>query len=313
MAARKTVTKNKKVAIKKTTVTKKTVVKKVVKAKLSVRKVSSKEAIEAVKAMAETSAPTSLKLRGASGMAVSPKKEASLNASVYDLEGKIAGHIGLPEEIFNVKINNSLMSQAVRVYLANQRLGTAKIKHRGEVDRTTKKIYQQKGTGRARHGSRRAPIFVGGGKVFGPIPRDFSLNISKKMKTSALFSALSSKLKDGEIKIIKGLETIAPKTKLMIQVLKKNGIKEDSKVLLVMPKSGKETENIYRAGKNIEGMEILNANTINTYKVLDNALIILMKDSIDILKNTFIQHLSKTSNSSILSAKQKGAGFIKKK
>jgi large subunit ribosomal protein L4 len=257
-------------------------VKKVVVKKVVVKKTTAKVV---VKSAAKIVKKTKIEAK----IAVSPKKEVSLNASVYDLEGKVAGHIGLPEEIFNAKINKPLMSQAVRVYLANQRLGTAKIKHRGEVDRTTKKIYQQKGTGRARHGSRRAPIFVGGGKVFGPIPRDFSLNISKKMKTSALFSALSSKLKDGEIKIIKGLEAIAPRTKLMAQFLKKIGITDTSKVLLVMPKSGKETENLYRAGRNIEGMEILSANTINTYKVLDNTLILLMKDSIDILKNTFIK------------------------
>ena len=219
-----------------------------------------------------------------------PAKTIGLNVPVLDIKGKVSGHIDLPSEIFGAKINNSLMSQAIRVYLANQRQGTSKTQDRGEVDRTTKKVWQQKGTGRARHGSRRAPIFVGGGRVFGPTPRDLSLNISKKMKTLALFSALSSKLKDNQIKIIKDLETILPKTKLMAQVLKDLEINGVSRVLLVIPKSGKESENVYRAGRNIRGMEILSANSLNAYKVLDNTLVLLMKDSIDSIKNTFIKH-----------------------
>jgi len=219
-----------------------------------------------------------------------PAKKAILNVSVFDVKGKVAGHIELPSEIFNAKINNPLMSQAVRVYLANQRQGTAKTKDRGEINATTKKIWRQKGTGRARHGSERAPIFVGGGLAFGPKPRDFSLGISKKMKTLALFSALSSKLKDQEVKVVKGLETIAPKTKLMVQVLENLGIKDNKRVLLVMPKAGVGSESVYRASRNIKGIEILSANTLNAYKVLDNTLVLLMKDSIDILKNTFIKH-----------------------
>lgn len=242
-----------------------------------VKKITTKKAPAKVKAKAAVSKPT---------------KKVSLNAPVFDMKGKVAGHIDLPSEIFDAKINNLLMSQAIRVYLANQRQGTSKTKDRGEVDRTTRKIYQQKGTGRARHGSRRAPIFVGGGRVFGPTPRDLSLNISKKMKTLALFSALSSKLKDNQIKIIKDLETILPRTKLMAQVLKDLKIDSASKVLLVIPGSGKESENVYRAGRNIGGMEILSANLLNVYKVLDNALVLLMRESIDSLRETFLNPTS---------------------
>lgn len=273
---KKTVKKVKKV------VAKKTVVKKVVAKKAVAKKIKMEVKIP--------TAPTSLKLRGASKIEVAtPKKTVSLNAAVLDIKGKISGRVDLPSEIFGAKINDSLMSQAVRVYLANQRQGTSKTQDRGEVDRTTKKIYQQKGTGRARHGSRRAPIFVGGGRVFGPTPRDLSLGFSKKMKTLALFSALSSKLKDSEIKIIKGLETILPKTKLMAEVLKNLEINNSKKVLLVMPKAGKESENVYRAARNINGVEILSANSLNTYEVLDNKLVLLMKDSIDSLKDTFLK------------------------
>ncbi|MBI4089507.1 MAG: 50S ribosomal protein L4 [Candidatus Levybacteria bacterium] len=214
-------------------------------------------------------------------------KVGSLTASVFDTKGKVAGSVNLPTEIFGAKVNNPLMSQAVRVYLANQRLGTVKTKDRGEVHGSTRKIWQQKGTGRARHGSRKAPLFVHGGIAFGPKPKDPSLNLSKKMKTKALFSALSSKLKDKEIKIVKGLETIAPKTKIMCEILKNLEV-SDKKILLVMPKL-KELKNIYRASRNIEGVEILSANTLNAYRVLDNKLILLMKDAIDTIKNTFIK------------------------
>lgn len=218
-----------------------------------------------------------------------PTKTASLSASVFDTKGKAVGRVSLPAEIFNAKINDSLMSQAVRVYLANQRQGTVKTKDRGEVNATTKKIWQQKGTGRARHGSKRAPIFVGGGLAFGPRPRDLSLSFSKKMKTLALFSALSSKLKDKELKIVKGLEAIEPKTKTMTQVLKNLEIDSGKRVLLVMPKVDSSSQSVYRASRNIEGIEILSANTINAYKILDNKLVLLMKDAVDVIKDTFVK------------------------
>ncbi|MDP2585981.1 MAG: 50S ribosomal protein L4 [Candidatus Levybacteria bacterium] len=260
-----------------------------VKAKKLVKKTTVKKVIKAAKAAIKPA--VSAKGRVEARIPVSsPKKAVNFNVSVFDTKGKVAGYTELPVGIFGAKINNSLMSQAVRVYLANQRQGTSKTKNRGEVNRTTKKIYQQKGTGRARHGSRRAPIFVGGGRVFGPTPRDLSLSISKKMKTLALFSALSSKLKDSEVKIIKGLEAILPKTKLMVEVLRNLEIASNKRILLIMPKAGKESENVYRAARNIEGTEIISANSLNTYRVLDNDIILIMKDSIDTLKNTFVKN-----------------------
>src|SRR3989344_6029979 len=126
-------------------------------------------------------------------------KKGSLFAPVYDLKGAKSGTLALPKEVFGTKVNNSLMAQAVRVYLANQRQGNATTKTRGEVQGSSKKIYRQKGTGRARHGSLRAPIFVKGGIVFGPKPRDFSLDLPKKMKRKALFSSLSAKAADSEV------------------------------------------------------------------------------------------------------------------
>lgn len=249
-----------------------------------IKKVTSKK-LNAVVPVAKVA--RKMAIANARNIAKSAKKGA-LSVEVLDIGGKTIEEINLPEEIFGAKINKDLMSQAVRVYLANQRLGTAKTKDRGEVDRTTKKVWQQKGTGRARHGSRRAPIFVGGGVVFGPRPRDYSLNLSKKMKTAALFSALSSKLKNNEIKIISGLESITPKTKIMAGILNELGVL-NKKILLVTPKEGENIEKVYRAARNIEGIKLLAANTLNTYAVLDNSLLLLMKNSIDAIKNNFVK------------------------
>jgi len=218
-------------------------------------------------------------------------KTSGLSAQVYDIEGKVISRITLPKEIFAAKINNQLMAQAVRVYLANQRRGTVSTQTRGEVTGSTKKIWRQKGTGRARHGSRKAPIFVGGGVVFGPKPRDYSLKLSKKMKRAALFSALSAKQNMGSIKIIAGLEKIEPKTKQMNLTLEKLGFDQKKRnLLLIVPGSAKNgLENIYRAAGNLKGIEIASANLINTYEVLKAKSLLIMKDSIDKIKENFLE------------------------
>ncbi len=217
-------------------------------------------------------------------------RETGLKQSVYDTKGKVVESISFPKEIFAVKINNQLMAQAVRVFLANQRRGTVKTKSRGEVNKTTKKVYRQKGTGRARHGAMSAPIYVGGGVAFGPRPRDYSLSLPQKMKKASLFSALSSKLKDGEIKVLTGLEKIEPKTKLMAKVIKNLNLelknKADTRLLLI---TADGADSIRQAGRNIKGLTILDAKQINTYEVLDNKGIILMKGALEVIKNNFIK------------------------
>lgn len=218
------------------------------------------------------------------------EQKISLRAEVYDTNGKVVEKINLPKEIFGAKINKPLLSQAVRVYLANQRLGTAKTKDRGEVHGSTRKIWQQKGTGRARHGSKRAPIFVHGGIAFGPRPRDYSLNLSKKMKTAALFSALSSRLKDQKIKIVDGLEKITPKTKIMTGALKNLGLSDNQKILLIISSSKDSLQNIQRAARNIEGIEIANSSNLNAYRILDNKSILLMKTAIDAMESNFLKN-----------------------
>jgi len=133
---------------------------------------------------------------------------------VYNLSGIKSGQMELPKNIFAVKINESLMAQAVRVYLSNQRKSRTKTKSRGEIVLTKAKWFRQKGTGRARHGARSAPIFVGGGVAHGPTgEQNYHLKMSKKMKKQALFSALTSKFKANEVMVIKDLAKIEPKTK----------------------------------------------------------------------------------------------------
>ncbi len=219
------------------------------------------------------------------------KKTNGLSIDVFDTKGKVVRSVDLPKEIFGVSINNQLLAQAVRVYLANQRKGTVSTKDRGEVHGSTRKIYRQKGTGRARHGSKKAPIFVHGGIVFGPKPRDFSLKMSKKMKRLASFSALSAKQKAHEIKAVKGLDDLEPKTRLMVDVLNNLGINEKDKNILLVSSGGKakELENIYRASRNIEGVRIINAEMLNVYDALNNKLILLMESAIDAMKNRFIK------------------------
>ncbi len=215
-------------------------------------------------------------------------KETGLKQSVYDTKGKVVESLTLPKEIFGAKVNNHLMAQAVRVFLSNRRKGTVKTKSRGEVNKTTKKVYRQKGTGRARHGAMSAPIYVGGGVAFGPRPRDFSLSLPQKMKRAALFSALTAKVQSGEIKILTGLEKIEPKTKLMSDVLKNLSLEGKKKKLLLVT-SDPKAENVKKAGRNIKGLNILDANLLNTYQVLDNKGIILMKGAIEAIEKSFLK------------------------
>jgi len=210
-----------------------------------------------------------------------------LKLDVFDIKGKVVESISLSKEIFGVKINNQLMAQAVRVFLSNQRRGTVKTKSRGEVNKTTKKVYKQKGTGRARHGAMSAPIYVGGGVAFGPRPRDYSLSLPQKMKKASLFSALSSKLRDGEIKVLTGLEKIEPKTKLMADIIKNLNLEAKNKKLLLV--TANEVDDVKKAGRNIKGLSILDAKQINTYEVLDNRGIILMKGALEVIENNFIK------------------------
>lgn len=210
-----------------------------------------------------------------------------VKVNVYDIKGKVVSSINLPKDIFAAKINPNLMAQAVRVYLANQRQGTSSTKTRGEVKGSTRKIYRQKHTGRARHGGIRAPIFVGGGIVFGPKPRSYKLDFPKKMRRGALFSALTSKLKDKAIGVIAGLEKVAPKTKEFLPVFQKLLDEKKSpkmKLLLVIPDKMK---NVSRGVKNIDFIDVFSPELLNTYQVLNHQKIVFAHEAISILEKTY--------------------------
>lgn len=208
-------------------------------------------------------------------------------ADLYTLIGRKSGQISLPKEIFAAPVNEQLMTQAVKVYLSNQRKAKAKTKTRGEIKGSRRKIWRQKGTGRARHGDRYAPIFVGGGRAHGPTGEEnFKLKMSKTMKKKALFSALSSKSKAKEIIAIKGLAKIEPKTKAMAKTLKALPLKKSKKILLVLPSV---LENVIRAGRNLSGLELVQANQLNPYQILNHDQLILMEESLEKIKETYLK------------------------
>lgn len=201
-----------------------------------------------------------------------------LELPIYNLQGKEEAKTKLPEEVFNAKDNPQLLSQAVRVFLFNQRQGNASVKTRGEVRGSTRKIYRQKGTGKARHGSIRAPIFVKGGIVFGPNPRDFSLKLPKKMKKQALHIALTTKAKEQAIYILEGLEKISPKTKEMVAVLTNLKLAPGKeKILLIIDHFQK---NINLSGRNIPLLTIMPLYQLNTYEILNHDKLIITKPAL---------------------------------
>lgn len=204
----------------------------------------------------------------------------SLKADLLDIKGKKIDQIELSDKIFGAKPNPSLIAQAVRVYLVNQRQGNASTKTRGEVQGSSRKIYKQKGTGRARQGSIRAPHRVGGGIVFGPRPRDFELSMNKKMKQKAFFSALSNKFQEKKVLFIDGLEKLKGKTKEGVDFLKNIKLNKQ-KVLFVLPGS---LEKLERSLRNIEKVTYEKVNLINIYQVINAEYIIFLKESIAKIK-----------------------------
>lgn len=204
------------------------------------------------------------------------KKIPNLSVPVYSLTGRAVGTMALPKEIFGAKINKNLLAQAIWVYETNQKTHFGSTKTRGEVKGSTAKIYKQKGTGRARHGAKTAPIFVGGGITFGPKPRKVRLTLPQKMKKAALISALSSKMADKQILGLGGLDKTSGKTKEMAKLLDKLSIKNG---LIVTSE-----KNVFQAVKNISGIFCQAVNQLNAYEVLKHQNLILTKEALEGLK-----------------------------
>lgn len=218
-------------------------------------------------------------------------KTPGFSTVLYDIKGKEKGKMILPKEIFGNKIINPLIAQALRVYQFNQRQGNASAKTRSEVAGTTKKVYRQKGTGRARHGSAKAPIYVGGGVAGGPRPRDFSLKINANQKKKAILGSLSLVFND---KKVFGIEddalNVEIKTKNIIGFLKNLDILE-KKVIFVLPK--KKKNNFILAGRNIQGVSTVDAESLNIFQILNCDRLIFFEGSIELIMNRFFKELKK--------------------
>ena len=203
-----------------------------------------------------------------------------MELSVYKIDGSESGKkVVLNEEIFGIEPNNHAIYLDVKQYLANQRQGTAKTKDRSEVAYSTKKLIRQKGSGGARHGSRKANIYVGGGRVFGPEPRCYRTKLNKKLKQLARFSALSYKAKESAITMLEPFAMDAPKTKEFIQILK-NIKAGDRKVLVVLPEN---SNNIYLSSRNLPEVRVITVDEINTYSIMNANSMVLVDGVQDIL------------------------------
>ena len=203
-----------------------------------------------------------------------------MELSVYKIDGSESGKkVVLNEEIFGITPNDHAIYLDVKQYLANQRQGTAKTKDRSEVAYSTKKLIRQKGSGGARHGSRKANIYVGGGRVFGPEPRCYRTKLNKKLKQLARFSALSYKAKESAITMLEPFAMDAPKTKEFIQILK-NIKAGDRKVLVVLPEN---SNNIYLSSRNLPEVRVITVDEINTYAIMNANSMVLVDGVQDIL------------------------------
>ena len=201
---------------------------------------------------------------------------------VYDMQGKKVSNIELNEAVFGIKPNEKIVHAALVNYMANQRQGTASTKTRAEVSGGGRKPWRQKGTGRARQGSIRAPQWFKGGIALGPKPRDYRYTINKKERRLAIKSLLSSKLLENNLVVVDKLELKEIKTKNMVKVL--DNLKVEGKALIVLPQTN---ENVQKSTRNIEGVKTDLVNTINVYDLLKYNKLVLTVDSVKSLEEVY--------------------------
>ena len=199
-----------------------------------------------------------------------------MDINVLDIKGQETGRkVTLNENIFGIEPNDHVLYLAVKQYLADQRQGTAKSKERSEHAGSTRKLGRQKGGGGARRGDINSPVLVGGGRVFGPKPRDYSFKLNKKVKVLARKSALAYKAQDNAIVVVEDFNLDAPKTKDFVNIAK--NLKVDSKkVLLVLPEVEK---NVYLSARNLQKAEVMTASQVNSYKVLNADVVVITENS----------------------------------
>jgi len=207
-----------------------------------------------------------------------------MELKVYDIKGNETGRtVQLSEDIFGITPNEHAIYLAVKQYLANQRQGTHKAKERGEVKGSTRKIKRQKGTGTARAGAIRNPLFKGGGRVFGPRPRSYSFKLNKKLKRLARKSALSTMMNEGNIMVVESFDFDTPKTKNFVEVLKSLKL-DDKKSTFVFVNPNK---NVSLSSRNLPKSKVVNGLDLNTYAILNAGKLVLTEDVIPEIEAKF--------------------------
>jgi large subunit ribosomal protein L4 len=207
-----------------------------------------------------------------------------MELALYKIDGSESSEkIYLDDSVFGIKPNEHVMYLDVKQYLANNRQGTHKAKQRGEVAYSTKKIGRQKGGGGARHGSIKSPIYVGGGRVFGPVPRDYRFKLNKKVKALARRSALSDKARENAIIVVEDFTFEAPKTKKFLEI--RNNLKvSDKKLLLVLTELN---SNVYLAARNLPKTKVVIASDLTTYDILNASKIVFFEGAVDKIHRLF--------------------------
>ncbi|MBR3612052.1 MAG: 50S ribosomal protein L4 [Bacteroidaceae bacterium] len=206
-----------------------------------------------------------------------------MEVSVLNIKGENTGRkVTLDESIFGIEPNEHVVYMAVRQYLAAQRQGTHKSKERSEISGSTRKLGRQKGGGGARRGDINSPVLVGGARVFGPTPRDYSFKLNKKVKQLARKSALSQKAIDNAIIVVEDFTFEAPSTKSFVEMLNKLNVSE-KKQLFVLPSSNKC---VYLSARNLKGTKVAIASDINTYGIMNAEVLVVTESSLEVISNT---------------------------
>ncbi|WP_461532264.1 50S ribosomal protein L4 [Sinomicrobium sp.] len=201
-----------------------------------------------------------------------------MEVAVLDINGKETGRkVSLSDAVYGIEPNNHAVYLDVKRYLANQRQGTHKAKERGEIAGSTRKLKKQKGTGTARAGSIKSPVFVGGGRVFGPRPKDYTQKLNKNVKRLARKSALSLKAKEAAIVVLEDFNFDEPKSKNFTSVLKALGL-EDKKSLFVL---GEPNKNVYLSSRNLKTSEVVNVSELSTYAILNANNLVLLEGALE--------------------------------
>jgi large subunit ribosomal protein L4 len=203
-------------------------------------------------------------------------------AGVYDIENQKVSEIELSEAVFGAEVNEAVLYDVVRMQMASKRLGTASTKRRQEVRGGGKKPWRQKGTGRARAGTTRSPLWRGGGIVFGPLPRSYAYKVPKKVKKLALVSALSMKVKEGRLLILKDFPMGEIKTKKFKEIIDRFGLK---KVLIVVDKTDTVLE---KSSRNVQGIKLIRSEGINVYDLLNYDHVVLFEPSVKIIEGALL-------------------------